>query len=337
MGEDSQIKDQFWNLTGMRAQSFSHPGLRNRDNTGNKTLLVTTDQKQKFIMTFRHNLAYAELEAEVLKRLANKNSALPKLVNRSGHWLVQEYIDGERLTLALEAKDRKKTFKITCNAISSLIGIQKDAQEIGFEKLVKPICTNQTWKDEKLTVLANISKMSGLCAPELDRRKVSKALEIKPLSFIKWDARLGNGILRKNNKTCWFDWEHSGRRAGIDDLVWFLSDEWLNLETEDELLIINKFIDHFRKKEVCINSEQYLRIFGTIHMCGRLSKILELRQKRSSWIDREKCITYDLMGVTAQESNRLIRKAARWANHTSLTRPLVPWLKNLSSWLMDKK
>ena len=35
MGEDSQIKDQFWNLTGMRAQSFSHPGLRNRDNTGN--------------------------------------------------------------------------------------------------------------------------------------------------------------------------------------------------------------------------------------------------------------------------------------------------------------
>ena len=336
MGEESEIKSKFWNLTGMRVQSYSHPGLKNRDNSGNKTLLITSNQKQKYIMTFRHNLAYAELEAEVLKRLSKRNNALPKLVNRAGNWLVQEHISGERLTLALATTDREKSYKIICNAISTLINIQNDAQEIGLEKLVKPICINQTWKEEKLIALQSISRVSGLSAPEIDRKKIFKALEIKPLSFVKWDARLGNGMLRENKQTCWFDWEHCGRRAGIDDLVWFLSDEWLNLGTEDELRIINKFINHFKKREVPIPSEQYLRVFGTIHMCGRLSKILELWQGRSSWIDRRKCIMHDLMGVTAQESNRLALKAARWANHDSLTKPLVPWLNNLSAWLNNK-
>jgi len=336
MGEKEHIKDKFWNLTGMKVQSFSHPGLKNRDKTGNKTFLIITDQRQKFIMTFRFNEAHAELEAEVLKRLGNKNDSLPKLVNRSGNWLVQEYISGDRLSLALAKTDKRKSYKIICNALSALVDIQNDAKEIGFEKLVKPICNNQSWRDERLSAFKSISEVSGLYAPKLDHQNLSKALEIKPLSFIKWDARLGNGILRNNKKICWFDWEHCGRRAGIDDLVWLLSDEWLNLETEDELSIINKFINHFKKKEVLIPPEQYLRVFGTMHMCGRLSKILELRQKRSSWMDREKCITFDLMGVTAQETNRLIRKASRWASLDGLTRPLVPWLDNLNAWIKDE-
>jgi hypothetical protein len=337
MDDGPQIKEKFWNLTGMRVHSYSLPGLKNRDKSGNKTLLITSDQRQKYIMTFRYNLAYAELEAEVLKRLSKRNDALPKLVNRSGNWLVQEYISGERLSLALATKDRKKLYEIVCNAISTLISIQEDAQEIGLEKLVKPICTNQGWREEKLSALKGIAKVSGLSIPEVDRQKIFKVLEIKPLSFIKWDARPGNGILRDDKRTCWFDWEHCGRRAGIDDLVWFLSDEWLNLETNDELLIIKKFINYFNKREVSAPSENYLRVFGTIHMCGRLSKILELWQAHSSWIDREKCLTHDLMGVTAQEANRLALKAARWANHDNLTKPLVPWLHNLSTWLEEQK
>jgi hypothetical protein len=335
MSELLQIKEQFWNLTGMRVHSYSHPGLKNRDKSGNRTLLITSDQKQKYIMTFRHNLAYAELEAEVLKRLAKRNDALPNLVNRSGNWLVQEYISGERLTQALATKDRKKN-EIICSAISTLASIQEDARKIGLEKLVKPICTKQAWKDSKLSALKGIAEVSGLRPPKLDEKKIFKALEIKPMSFIKWDSRPGNVILKDNNKTCWFDWEHCGRRAGIDDLVWFLSDEWLKLETDDELQIINKFIDYFDKKEVSVPLKNYLRIFGTMHMCGRLSKILELWHGRSAWIERQKCLTYDLMGVTAQESNSLAIKAARWANHDSLTKPLVPWLNNLSNWLDEQ-
>jgi hypothetical protein len=182
-----------------------------------------------------------------------------------------------------------------------------------------------------------IAKLSGLSTPEVDRQKIFKVLEIKPLTFIKWDARAGNAIFRNDRGTCWFDWEHCGRRAGIDDLVWFLSDEWLNLEPDDELLIIDKFISCFNRREVSVPLENYLRVFGTIHMCGRLSKILELQQEQSSWIDRNKCLTHDLMGVTAQETNRLILKAARWADHDSLTKPLVAWLNNLRIWLLEQK
>ena len=337
MREFLQIKEKFWNLTGLRINSYSHPGLKNRDKSGNKTLLVTSEQNQKYIMTFRYNLAYAELEAEVLKRLSKRNDALPKLINRSGNWLVQEYISGQRLSVALATKYSKKKHETICNAISSLISIQEDAQEIGLEKLVKPICTNQVWRETKITALKGIAKVSGLSTPELDREEILKVLKIKPLTFIKWDSRLGNGILKDNKSTCWFDWEHCGRRAGIDDLVWFLSDEWLNLKKDDEQIIINKFIDCFNRREISVPPEAYLRVFGTIHMCGRLFKILELWQGRSSWIDREKCLNHDLMGVTAQETKRLALKAARWANEDNLTSPLVPWLNNLSTWIDGQK
>jgi len=337
MGEESQIKEKFWKLTSMRVHSYSHPGLQNRDKSGNKTLLITSNQGKKYILTYRYNLAYAELEAEVLKRLAKRNDALPKLINRSGNWLVQEYISGQRLSVALANKNNKKKCESICNAISSLISIQENAQEIGLEKLVKPICTSQEWREGKIGALKGIAEVSGLSPPRVRRDKIFKVLKIKPLSFIKWDARLGNGILRDNKSTCWFDWEHCGRRAGIDDLVWFLSDEWLNLTKDEEQLIINKFIYRFNRKEISVPSEAYLRVFGTIHMCGRLSKILELWQGRSSWIDREKCLTHDLMGVTAQESSRLALKAARWANDDNLTRPLVPWLNNLSTWINEQQ
>ena len=337
MNDGLQIKKTFWNLTGMRVRSYSYPGLQNRDKSGNKTISIISDQSQKYIMTFRYNLAYAEIEAEVLKRLSKKNDALPKLVNRSGNWLIQEHINGKRLSLALTTKDREGKYDISCNAISTLVSLQQDAQEIGLGKLVKAVCTKQNWREERLNSLEGIAKLSGLSLPEVDRQKIFKVLAINPLSFIKWDARAGNAIFRNDKSTCWFDWEHCGRRAGIDDLVWFLSDEWLNLEPDDELHIINKFIDYFDRKEVSVPLENYLRIFGTIHMCSRLAKILELRQRKFSWIDRKKCLTYDLMGVTAQESNRLALKAARWADHDSLTKPLVPWLNNLGVWLHAQK
>jgi hypothetical protein len=171
MGEGSQIKEKFWNLTGMRVHSYSHPGLENRDKSGNKTLLITSNQKKKYIMTFRNNLAYAELESEVLKRLSKRNDALPKLVNRSGNWLVQEYISGERLSLALATKDKECKNEIICNAITTLISIQEDAKKIGLEKLVKPICVKQNWREAKLSALNSIAKVSGLTAPKVDKKK----------------------------------------------------------------------------------------------------------------------------------------------------------------------
>ena len=108
MDDGPQIRKKFWDLTGMRVHSYSYPGLQNRDKSENKTLLVTSDQRQRYILMFRYNLAYAELESEVLKRLSKRNDALPKLENRSGNWLVQEYISGGRLSKALATKDRKK-------------------------------------------------------------------------------------------------------------------------------------------------------------------------------------------------------------------------------------
>jgi hypothetical protein len=49
---------------------------------------------------------------------------------------------------------------------------------------VKPICVKQDWREAKLSALNSIAKVSGLTAPRVDQKKIFKALEIEPLSFL---------------------------------------------------------------------------------------------------------------------------------------------------------
>ena len=327
-----QINDLFFDLTGFTAESYSFPGLEGRDKSGNKTVLMNTPDGNQYIMTFRHKIEYAELESEVLRLLSEQNAGVPKFINRSGHWLVQEHISGRRLSEVLNTK-KETTFETAFAAVMSLIKIQDIAKKIDLETMVKPICNSETWRDERIEALFSLASLSKVDLPEIQIDQIREALQVNPRTFIKWDARPGNAIVSGKDDIYWFDWEHCGLRAGIDDLIWFLTDEWLNISPEEELEIICELGNFFNDDGPQFRQEKYLKVFGTIHMCGKLLKILECRELNAKWLDRDFCLEHDLMGVNHIETKLLIEKAIRWAEFDKLTRPLTSWLCNIGLWL----
>ena len=334
--DERQIKKIFWDLTGYKVKNFSHPGHKNRDDSGNKVLLVTSENEQKFILTFRKNIEHAELEAEALKRISKVKGPVPKLINSSKNWLVQEYIAGDRLSSVINTENKDLCSDLIYRGISSLIHLQEIAKNIHLFKSAKPVCISKYWKELEVNALGSISELTQLSLPNIDRNKIIDVLTINPYSFVKWDARPGNAILGIEQQIVWIDWEHSGLRAGIDDLIWFLSDEWVGLEPKIELEMISEFINFFNKQELSVLPEKYLRVFGTTHMCGKLFAIIKHQKRIKKWKDRNFCLNFELMGVTLQESQNLATKAARWAGQDELTKPLVPWLRNLKLWLAEQ-
>ncbi len=329
-----QAEQVFKNLTGLRVKTLSHPGLEYRDTSGNKSILVTTENDDQFILTFRYDARHAELEAEVLHRLSAEKAPVPKLINKKDNWLVQEYIIGTRLSQALDKSDINQTKILLTSSILSLARIQTIAKKIGLAKMVKPICTDINWREEMFNSLQSLNDLTKIQHPQLDKEAMFNALDIRPHSFIKWDARPGNSILRNGRDIVWFDWEHSGKRAEIDDLMWFLCDEWIDIDDRFEEKVIADNIMLFSEKELPVSRERYLSIFGTLHMCRKLLKILEYRDK-FGWLDRDHCLKFEQMGVTRRETQSLITKATRWSQRDKTTKPLGNWLKNLDVWLQQ--
>ena len=162
------------------------------------------------------------------------------------------------------------------------------------------------------------------------RAVIFDALGISPHSFIKWDARPGNAIVRDSKNIFWIDWEHCGLRAGVDDLVWFLSDEWVSCSESKEFLLIDNFVRRFDRNELNVALLKYVYVHGTLHMCGKLSAILQ-KKAISDWWNRDYCLKFEQMGITLVEAKNLARKASRWARNDHLTAPLSDWLIDIEN------
>ena len=61
--------------------------------------------------------------------------------------------------------------------------------------------------------------------------------------FIKWDGRLGNAAARADSSVAWFDWEHCGARAWLDDVAWLLGDEYAGATTASEGHLLARHLD----------------------------------------------------------------------------------------------
>ena len=319
----------FTNLTGLKVSKFSFPGLKRRDKRGNFVMLITACNGIEYILSFRSSLKLASVEEIALRNLSKESAPVPKLINRTGSWLLQEYISGPRLSEVLGRGKLDQSYDILETAISSLLQIQDLARKIGLGKHMKPICNSHAWRNERTGWLTSLADVSNSSLPKLNEEQINSVLTVKPTSFVKWDARPGNAILTKNAKVIWFDWEHCGCRAGIDDLIWFLTDEWLNLSSISEEKIISEYITNFSESELCSSREQYMWVFGTIQMCGKLFKILNQKKIKSGWVDRDFCLQFEQMGVTLRESRTLASKIIRWSSRDKLTAPISGWMQNI--------
>ena len=75
--EFDYLSNIFLRLTGRKATSFSFPGLRTGDLKGNRSLLVTTHNQEKIVLTYRSEIKLANLESVVLKKLSIHNADVP--------------------------------------------------------------------------------------------------------------------------------------------------------------------------------------------------------------------------------------------------------------------
>lgn len=322
----------FLGLTGQKVESFFFPGLKKRYKNGNGSAVTTTRNGEKLILTYRANIKLAELEAEVLRVLSKAMAPVPNLISHNGHWLVQEFLGEKRLTQALNIRSTKVKMELIEGAILSLVKLQNVSKEVGLHKKTKPIGISSEWRKTRISFLKNLGKIVKILPPSIDEIALNDALIVVPDTFIKWDARAGNAIVRNDGSISWFDWEHCGCRSSIDDLVWFLGDEWISTNQQLDKDILKKYINLFKSSNSTISAQQYFFIHGTLHICGRLAQILRHKGNKQWW-KRDYCLEFDQMGITRREARNLADKASEWANFDRLTSPLTPWLQEISVYL----
>ena len=151
-----------------------------------------------------------------------------------------------------------------------------------------------------------------------------------PLRFIKWDARPANAVLHPGGGVGWFDWEHCGYRAPLDDLVWLLCDEWTPEAQSERALAHAASLAAPEQAD----PERYTRAMGVLHTCWRMALILDLRAD-GDWWDEERCAWGERPGVTASHFARLCRRGAWLSDGLPGAREIRGWLSAVEEAAME--
>ena len=91
-------------------------------------------------------------------------------------------------------------------------------------------------------------------------------------------------------------------------------------------------LDAFRGPFEGDELEHYVRTLGCFHTCVRLELILD-NKGTGDWWSLTKCLDGDKVGITRRCCRRILWRAAAWADHDPLTRPLVPWFRDLEAYI----
>ncbi|MBT3492017.1 MAG: phosphotransferase, partial [Rhodospirillaceae bacterium] len=276
-----RLNDALHELTGQRAVRFLFPGGSQR-----KSAVVVTESNEKFVITRRRQEKRAVLEAEVLRELKGQNAPVPAVIAAKGHWIVQEYLGDVRLSEALDTATREQSDALLRAAMESLLAIHQAGRRAGLEKRVVVIGTKPSWLQTLVGMPERIGEHLQIPVPELPVDAIIARLAITRPAFIKWDARPGNAAVCSDGSIGWFDWEHCGCRAALDDLAWLLGDEWSPNEPSFEAALLDEYLDKFSAEtrgDDGASARDYLMIFGTLHMCVRLSLILSHKIDDDWW------------------------------------------------------
>jgi hypothetical protein len=315
-------------LTGQRAARFLFPGGSRR-----KSAVAVTASDEKFVITRRRQENRAILEAEVLRELKDHGAPVPAIIASKGKWIVQEHLGDVRLSEAMDTANQEQSHKLLRAAMESLLAIHQAGRRAGLEKRVVAIGTKASWLNTLVAMPERIGEHLQMPGPGLPTELMISRLTIDRPAFIKWDARPGNAAVRPDGSIGWFDWEHCGCRAGLDDLAWLLGDEWSPDEPSAEAVLLDDYLAEFTGGDEA-SARDYLMLFGTLHMCVRLSLILSNKMD-DDWWDRDYCLAGDKIGVTLGEATKLAHRAARWSADSSLVAALSPWFSDIADRMPD--
>ena len=285
---------------------------------------------QGLIVTRRKNLQRAKLECGVLRTLNRDRAPVPHLIAFKDNELIQQDVGQLRLSEAMHTASAEQVVAHLRAALGSLHAIHQIGIEAGPLQSLAVLGNTTQWLGSFARSAERLGAQTGLSAPQLDYDKLVNLLRIEQPSFIKWDARPGNAIVRENGTIIWIDWEHCGKRHPLDDVAWLLADEYTPYLPEIEETLIPEVAPVFGSGLSASQAVEYLRVFGTLHSCIRLALIWRYYAK-DAWWDIDRCLALDKVGVVKELATRAAQRATNWAEFSPLTRSLAPWLQDLQS------
>lgn len=311
-------------------RAIAYPGGRSRD-----AVSLTLADGREVIAAKRDNRFRAELEQRVLRALRDRGAAVPEVLGFDGdRLLLQQVLDGDRLSAALNRGTPEDVENLLDNALASLALAQQAGSAAGLELYVPALGVGREWIDG---LLRRPLVIGGYLQVKPARPRVEalrKLLAARTPRFVKWDARSGNAMVDGNGRVSWFDWEHCGARNRIDDVAWLLGDEFTPDLPDQEARVIDRRVGAFADDMPADQARQYLYAYGVFHTVVRLGLILS-RKKDEDWWDFDYCVARDKAGVTHDCALRLVTRGARWADMDVATRPLAAWFTNIGERLHD--
>ncbi len=257
----------------------------------------------------RRSSARARLEALVLRHLGPLGLT-PALVARSGNVIVQEFIEGDRLPVAMARLPAGGRQALMRRAADALIDAQIAAADAGLSELVPMIGARPGWDADLAMATTRLGQTLALDVPHHEFGSALSLAQGTTRQFVKWDARPGNAIVTPNGSVCWIDWEHAGARRPVDDLVWFFADEWAPDAAQALGHALERLAESSRTDPAALR-RQFIAM-AVAHSCMRLLLILN-RKAGGSWWNHAECLKYDRIGVTPAHVHHLARRAAGWS------------------------
>ncbi|NND90787.1 MAG: phosphotransferase [Granulosicoccus sp.] len=312
-----------------KVAGVEYPGGKSRESY---TMLL--ESGDSIIATRRDTLQRARLEVRTLTALNKHHAPVPELLaNNHSLILLQQKIEGQRLSAALKDADSTRQSSLLSQALTSLNIIQVAATQEYLETLVTVRGESDRWLGALIERPSIIGEYLKIPAPELDRTGLIERLRIRTPRFVKWDTRPGNALVEKSGRVVWFDWEHAGKRNRLDDVAWLLCDEFVPNNPVVEESLLTEFVDKFSDSLADQQPLDYLMAYGTFHMVVRLGLILKHAQ--GEWWDLDHCIANDKVGITLECAQRICARGARWSAACPLTAPLSDWFVEVNAKLTE--
>lgn len=283
---------------------------------------------RSMIATRRMTAARANLEFHVLQKLYSHGARVPKVLAFDGRLLFQEDLGQKRLSLILKDANCSQGEKLLESSLTSLAETHARGKAAGLGRVVATLGEGDDW----LRILIDRPRVLGeflrIPVPELPIDRLVELLRVTKVNFIKWDARPPNAVVLEDGNLGWVDWENCGRRNRLDDLAWFFGDQSVPDWPEVEERLLDRHLPAFIDNMNLDEARDYLAVYGTLHMCVRLSQILNREKKRGleDWSSKS---SGDRTAERALSSARTMSvRASRWAGRS-------PLIGSLSSWLLE--
>jgi len=328
---DHELANECSKLLGVSVDSFDFPGGVNR-----KTFRLNLKNGTSVFVSQRNRIERADLERSVLTAAAGTDINIPELIATDGKCLlIQEAVPGVRLPEALHKKHNKDVHYYLDNALASLAEIHLMGTSKGFDETSFKLGAEENWMYRYVDRARALGDHFDVPTPYIDVDKIVSIIQLRKPRFIKWDARAGNAMARKDGQVYWIDWEHMGARNRLDDLCWFFGDEFSPTTREVEEELLEKYLPIYADAFSLEEARHYFYTMGVFQLIVRLGLIFK-RKPKDGWKDYNRCLTKDYAGITLKNVMRLCERGSRWSEKSEEVAPLSEWFNDFMVKVLNK-